>query len=460
MARIFISYSRDDEAFARRLAADLDRLGADIWIDVDDIPPGMKWSTAIQQGLDSCDVMIVILSPDSMASINVEDEWQYFMDRGRPVIPVLWRRTRVHFQLHRLQYIDFLTQPYAVAFGQLYGHLRDEGIPLGPLTASGDSAPLPREGQALPARDRRYGRAALIMGTVGAIVIGAAAVGWLGGVLGDGNGNDTSGFLDPDALASTVVALNSTQTAQARTSTPVNALVEVAANFSGTNRDWIPVIEEFDGVEMVLVPAGCFQMGSDAPGAESDEQPVHEVCFEQPFWIDRTEVTNAQYGFEGYFSGDDRPREDVTWDAAQAHCAGRGARLPTEAEWEYAARGPDALIYPWGIEFVADNVVYRANAGDQTAEVGSKPGGASWVGALDMSGNVWEWLADWYVADYYSTLTPGVVNPTGPETGDGRVLHGGSWSDEPEALYAANRDGIGPLERLNFVGFRCARDVD
>ena len=120
MPRVFISYSRKDEDFARRLATDLDRLGADLWIDADDIPPGMNWSTAIQQGLDTCEVLVLIVSPDSMESKNVEDEWQYFRDEGKPIVPVIWRAApKLHFQLRRIQYVDFAAQEYDLALSQL-----------------------------------------------------------------------------------------------------------------------------------------------------------------------------------------------------------------------------------------------------------------------------------------------------------------------------------------------------
>jgi hypothetical protein len=100
MSKVFISYSRKDEAFARHLATDLDRLGASVWIDVDDIPPGVNWSTAIQQGLDGCDTLVLVMSPDALGSSNVTDEWQYFRDEGKPIVPVICRRTQiVHFQL-------------------------------------------------------------------------------------------------------------------------------------------------------------------------------------------------------------------------------------------------------------------------------------------------------------------------------------------------------------------------
>jgi formylglycine-generating enzyme required for sulfatase activity len=127
---------------------------------------------------------------------------------------------------------------------------------------------------------------------------------------------------------------------------------------------------------------------------------VHPQCFDQPFWIDQYEVTNARYGSAGYFEGDNRPRESVDWFAAAEHCAVRGARLPTEAEWEYAARGPSAWVYPWGNDFVDANAVSSwENTVRRTAPVGSRPGGASWVGALDISGNVWDWTSTLY-AEY------------------------------------------------------------
>jgi formylglycine-generating enzyme required for sulfatase activity len=198
------------------------------------------------------------------------------------------------------------------------------------------------------------------------------------------------------------------------------------------NDDWAPNIAEIDGVKMALVPAGCFDMGStdeQVSGAMrqcevvrgegncirtwfKDEQPLTKQCFTEPFWIDVYEVTNAQYGSSGKWSGDDLPREQVIWVEAVEHCKSRGARLPTEAEWEYAARGPDGLVFPWGDKFERDltnscdksclfNMIgTRVDDGyPNTAPVGSYPDGASWVGAMDMAGNVWEWTNSIYM-DY------------------------------------------------------------
>ena len=145
MADIFISYSRSDVTFATRLATSLANLGADIWIDVEDIPAGMKWSKAIQHGLASCDVMIIVISPDSMNSPNVEDEWQYYLDKKKSVIPVLLRPAEVHFQLSRIQYVDFDKQDYDTAFAQLYSELRRKGVELKSLTPTGGTVAIPTQ---------------------------------------------------------------------------------------------------------------------------------------------------------------------------------------------------------------------------------------------------------------------------------------------------------------------------
>jgi hypothetical protein len=153
---VFISYSRKDEEFAHRVAADLDHSGANVWIDVDDIPAGMKWSSAVQEGLDKCEVMIVVISPDSMASKNVEDEWQSYLDDGKVVLPVLWRPARVHFQLRRIQYINFHDQDYALAYAQLHSELRRKGLRLNPLSDDDPSVALPVQ-EPLPERTEAVG---------------------------------------------------------------------------------------------------------------------------------------------------------------------------------------------------------------------------------------------------------------------------------------------------------------
>jgi formylglycine-generating enzyme required for sulfatase activity len=220
------------------------------------------------------------------------------------------------------------------------------------------------------------------------------------------------------------------------------------------NADWTPVFQDFGGVEMALVPPGCFIMGHDE--GRRDERPEHEICFERAFWIDRTEVTNAQYGSEGRFAGANRPRENLLWSEARDFCAARGGRLPNEAEWEYAARGPDDLLYPWGNELEVTKLVFdRSNAGE-TAEVGSKPNGVSWVGALDMAGNVFEWVSSLY-APYPYKGNDGREDLN--DTTSPRVYRGGRYSYLDFAASAAIRFRMYPTDRDWFIGFRCARDA-
>jgi len=135
-------------------------------------------------------------------------------------------------------------------------------------------------------------------------------------------------------------------------------------------------------VAMVYVPAGCFNMGSN--DSNDNKQPMHEVCLDA-FWIDQTEVTNGQYGSSGAFSGDQRPRESVTWTEAQAFCESRGHGCRRRPEWEYAARGPEGWTYPWGDEWDG-NKVYGISAAARVRRTwGVNPMAHRWVGALDLS---------------------------------------------------------------------------
>jgi formylglycine-generating enzyme required for sulfatase activity len=215
--------------------------------------------------------------------------------------------------------------------------------------------------------------------------------------------------------------------------------------------------------DMVLIPAGTFRMG--AADGDPDEVPIHEVRVNS-FYMDRHEVTNLQYGRflaetgrqkpEFWHPELDRPDEPVvgiTWEDARAYAAWLGRRLPTEAEWEYAARsGRPGLKYPWGDE--PDTA--RANFSSfGIAPV--KSYAPSSLGLYDMAGNVWEWCADWYGSDFYAGSP--AADPGGPAVGVHKVLRGGAWYCDPREARVANRYYAVPDARSFHIGFRCARSA-
>ena len=219
-------------------------------------------------------------------------------------------------------------------------------------------------------------------------------------------------------------------------------------------------LNALDGAEMVYVPAGEFLMGSNN-GLE-DERPAHRVRISRPFWIYRTPVTNAQYRLfvdavahrppphweKDGFNAPEQPVVEISWNTAREYCAWADVSLPTEAQWEYAARGADGREFPWGNEPPdATRAVFSAG---QPATVGGRAAGASPFGALDMSGNVWEWCIDWFAP--YPMLQ--MVDPTGPEAGKARIFRGGSWVNTPYFLRAAYRYKFDPVFRSNNLGFR------
>jgi formylglycine-generating enzyme required for sulfatase activity len=273
--------------------------------------------------------------------------------------------------------------------------------------------------------------------------------------------------------------------------TGTHMAVVTAANSVGSSTaspQVIGVVYGWTPMEEILIPAGSFQMGCDssnpAESCRGGEQLLHTVILDA-YSIDKYEVTNARHQacvdaggctppgsvnsltrspYYGTSTYADYPVLNVTWHQARAFCAWAGGRLPTEAEWEKAARGSsDTRKYPWGdsgpdcmkVNFTYyQNYDYHRCVGD-TSRVGSYPSGASPYGVMDMAGNVWEWVNDWYSGSYYS-VSPS-VNPQGPATGSRRVLRGGSWFFNGDSVRSAYRGDLFPDDWSDVLGFRCVR---
>jgi formylglycine-generating enzyme required for sulfatase activity len=247
--------------------------------------------------------------------------------------------------------------------------------------------------------------------------------------------------------------------------------IEMATEESGLpfvpNTGIPSVVPDSSDASMVLIPEGEFTMGSD--NGDSDEKPVHTVYLND-FYIDRYEVTNALYKVcvtegacnkpqnTGNYDNPnyaDHPVVYVDWNMAQAYCEWRGAQLPTEAQWEKAARGIDERTYPWGEGISCSKANYLGCVGD-TKPIGSYESNISPYGVYDMAGNVWEWVADWYSEKYDQNSS--AENPLGPDSGQYRVLRGGAWNQDEYLLRTSARLGSEPSDVYLSFGFRCASD--
>ncbi|MBI2758637.1 MAG: SUMF1/EgtB/PvdO family nonheme iron enzyme [Chloroflexi bacterium] len=278
------------------------------------------------------------------------------------------------------------------------------------------------------------------------------------------------------------------------TAFPTNppAALNPTAQPSGNNQAAGSERTTVDGMTAVFIPAGTFQMGGIDSNAETDEKPVHQVTV-RSFWLDKFEVTNGMYvqcvkagvcpppqqlkseTRDSYFNNpdfNDYPVVYVTSGDASAYCKWAGRRLPSEAEWERAARGDTINTYPWGDQRPDATLAnFNYMLGD-TARVGSYPAGASPFGALDMAGNVAEWTNDYYDGNYYANGP--ATNPTGPLARSqyfGRVVRGGTYADAARDIRTSNRAQVvgsnlqaDPGSTAYFgdfsprIGFRCASD--
>jgi formylglycine-generating enzyme required for sulfatase activity len=465
--QVFISHATADAQFAHRLADDLQRLGVRVWIAPESIRPGESWVSAIERGLRESSHAVVVLTPAALESKWVKKETDVTIAQERKgriqVIPLDVEPCEVPLLLSSYQMVSF-RRDYDAGLSQLADILGvrippEPEVPVPPpvvkkpvekkvapplvepvAVAKTEPEPptAPPASEAVPKKVLMVGALVagglVLLALVARIAVLAIIRPW-------------PPPTQKPPIAVPVVRVTTPTPTSTPTATPIPP-TDAPVPPTDTPPPSTPA-------DMVHVPAGEFTMGSNE--GESDEQPVNTVYLDA-FYIDEYEVTNGQFAqflneqgnqeeggvtwvdigaeycliteSEGQYqprSGySDHPVVEVSWYGARAYCQWAGKGLPTEAEWEKAARGTDGRTYPWGEGIDCDHAQY-GKCGGQTMLVGSKPKGASPYGALDMAGNVWEWVADWYDSGYYATSPES--NPRGPTSEDCRVIRGGSWYD-------------------------------
>jgi sulfatase modifying factor 1 len=425
----FISYASEDREAAERICAALEAKGIGCWMAPRDIPPGTVYARAIIAGIKGCRAMVVVFSAHANGSDHVINEVTSAFKRRIPIVPF---RIDACEPSEDLEYYLAARQWLDACRGSLETHLNE----LADHLARTLQPEPPRETTAPPR---------------------PAAPRWV-----------------PFALAGVAAVI----------------LVLVLWRYSARPGPGRPAgsiaVNPVDGQTYVWAPPGRFEMGCSPGDGEcaNDESPRHAVAISEGFWIGQTEVTRGAYRrfagpskmppAPGFPQQDDHPVVNVTWDDARAYCQWAGGRLPAEAEWEYAARaGSEHVRYgpleeiAWYADnagrtpldgtrlFATDQKNYWKRLGEngnQPHPVGGKRPNA-W-GLYDMLGNVWEWCADWYAADYYQGSPE--RDPRGPERGEYRLLRGGAWVSIPrDARVSLRYHWLRPVGRDDGVGFRC-----
>jgi formylglycine-generating enzyme required for sulfatase activity len=428
MPDIFLSYASDDVERMRSLVRALERHGWTVWWDRTSIPIGQTFDRVIEEALDAARCVIVVWSDASVQSHWVRAEAEAGRERGL-LIPVA---------------IDEVQLPLSFRFvqtAQLAGWQGDESheefrkTVMAVTERIGVPSPEGVEGEQIEPPDEVQTDVPL-------------------------PGEELSGSGLPEVEPQGLQKPPRHQTAQTS---------EIALPPHQSKGDDISVTSSL-GMEFVRIPAGTFQMGSN--DGYDYERPVHQVTISQPFELGKYPVTQAQWeavmgNNPSEFTGDPtRPGERVSWRDVQRfikhlnardRAAGVTYRLPTEAEWEYAARAGTTTAYSFGGDPAQLDAYgwYGGNSGGTTHPVGQKQPNP-WR-LYDMHGNVWEWVQNWFDSDYYSRSP--ATDPQGPDTGSRRVFRGGSWGSDAWDCRSAIRNGAEPGNRLTYLGFRLLRQV-
>lgn len=512
--QVFLCHASQDKPEVWKLHRYLKTRGVKPWLDVEDLLPGEDWEVEIPKALFSSDIILVCLSKNSVNKEGyVQKEIAFALDKAleKPegtifIIPVKLEDCELPKRLSRYQAVDLFhtdgRKRLLMGLNKRIANLGEEVLPITieetrqRTPKSIKTEPKQEEKLVTPQFDKSGAPVPFVeetkekakpftrilnpdslnpqkkpeskklaqnynfrkLGIGGIILIGILGILFAGNYLI----NNLPVNETPEITSTEEITVTSTFLP---TATATNSL----AISTTTRLDIGSTTIGNDGMTLLYVPAGEFTMGSDY---QSDEQPIHQIYLDA-YWIDQTEVTNEKYALcvntgrcnepwdtelflnSGYAN---HPVVYVSWEYAKTYCEWAGRRLPSEAEWEKAARGTDGNLYPWGNNAPASDLLNYNNEIGETTEVGNYPEGASIYGALDMAGNVWEWVEDWYDADYYQTSPSS--NPTGPDSGEYRVLRGGSWHFDNvivrSTVRSTYRSWGNPSNTNLDIGFRCA----
>lgn len=448
MVRAFISYRRaDSAALATLMAVTLkNEYDIDAFVDTRNTDGGGPFPDRLRRAIETTDVFVCLLSATTLDSDWVRKEIDHAVTHHKTMIPVLQERYAAPDPVPNAA-VERLLQSDGIQILDVRNVYVDQAIE---ELATMIKKSVPRK--------FAVGKMPLLIAALLVLLVGGvfAATQFLP--------TSTSPTHTPQDTVSPALSTSSPTATIAETQPPTASTTDIGEpGFVPVTRnaDWSVIEQDFDGVTMVLVPSGCFMMGSE--DGSDDERPTVELCFNEPYWIDKFEVTNGQFeAFDGQAErssnsdGDDQPRDKVTWYEAREFCLIRGGRLPSEPEWEYAASGPDDLRFPWGDEWNGANVGWDDDK-QEAMPVGSYPASVSWVGAHDMSGNIWEWVNSKYLPYPYDHVD-GRESPINAE-GDYRVIRGGAYDSEGTAfMTTAFRNNNVPDYFNIYDGFRCARN--
>lgn len=457
MSDIFISYASEDRPRIRPLVDALQKQGWSVWWDRT-ILAGKSFDDVIEAALADARCVIVLWSRHSIVSRWVRTEAEE-ADRRGILVPALLDQVTIPFAFRRIQAAN-LTEwqgrlPNA-EFDQLVHAVSSVLSSAAPPPAQAAATPRPEE---VTKREKktpisvllRSHRAPVLIGVLACVCI--IAIGAYLLLTHRPAPPNTSTGEKPSIVEHRAPELRAAPPLSTSSAEKTPAAPIVQPLRAGEVRE-----NPQDNLKYVWIPPGKFMMGCSPGDSEcrDNEKPAHQVNITRGFWIGQAPVTQAAYERvtktnPSHFHGSDLPVETVSWDEAKAYCEAVGMRLPTEAEWEYAARARSKEARYGPIDQIA---WYSGNSNGQTHPVAGKAANA-W-GLYDMLGNVWEWCSDWF-GEYQSGAAE---NPTGPENGEYRLLRGGSWADIPRDARVSVRGKFAPSFRdVSVVGFRCAGEL-